>query len=399
MAYAIKGLRVKPSYEQLINVAVSDGLENIKFPNRDASFLRNGYVLSQLDGEGARIMEHQQEMASKESYKEHLLKEIAKNTGSNLHELRSESHQELRAERVNQALNPNPQFFNISQRDHEMETMHSLSSSEDTEMRDDMAVSSKTTSLPSLDSNAMSVDVANQSTAVADHTGEIERQRQIAENERLQLEIRQSQQLENIRQQAASVLQATTQELTESHRNEAIAYVSNLTENAFKKLNKQNQEIHQMASNDERTRQTITTLKNQLRNQEKEQETPIRAIPKAKTEPPFKFNTETMGVKDAEVKDDEKPETTHEPKGKRGRPTNIKKDQLKKKNPDHDTEKDMNRTRTHWRKANRQYLVDQLSKHGWRWPKTPDGKNTKPLKPELAQIMILGIRLTWYLMN
>ena len=104
-----------------------------------------------------------------------------------------------------------------------METMHSLSSSEDTEMRDDMAVSSKTTSLPSLDSNAMSVDVANQSSAVADHTGEIERQRQIAENERLQLEIRQSQQLENVRQQAASVLQATTQELTESHRNEAIS--------------------------------------------------------------------------------------------------------------------------------------------------------------------------------
>ena len=124
--------------------------------------------------------------------------------------------------------------------------------------------------------------------------------------------------MENVRQQAASVLQATTQELTESHRNEAIAYVTNLTEDAFKKLNKQNQEIHQMASNDERTRQTITTLKNQLRNQEKEQETPIRATPKAKTEPPFKFNTETMGVKDAEVKDDEKPETTHEPKGKGG---------------------------------------------------------------------------------
>ena len=40
MAYAIKGLRFKPSYEQLIGVAVSDGLQNIKFPNRDAIFLR-----------------------------------------------------------------------------------------------------------------------------------------------------------------------------------------------------------------------------------------------------------------------------------------------------------------------------------------------------------------------
>ena len=46
----------------------------------------------------------------------------------------------------------------------------------------------------------------------------------------------------------------------------------------------------------------------------------------------------------------------------------------KKENPKHDTEKDENRTRTHWRKAKRGYSVDQLAKHGWRWPKTPDGK-------------------------
>ena len=74
MAIAMRGLRVKPSYEQLVNVAVPDGLEQIKFPNRDASFLRNGFVLSQLDGGGMRQMEHQQEMASKQAYKEHLLK-------------------------------------------------------------------------------------------------------------------------------------------------------------------------------------------------------------------------------------------------------------------------------------------------------------------------------------
>ena len=78
MAYAMKGLRLKPSYEALIGVAVSDGLQNIKFPNRDATFLRNGFVLSQLDGEGMRQMEKQQEMASEEAYKEHLLKGIAK---------------------------------------------------------------------------------------------------------------------------------------------------------------------------------------------------------------------------------------------------------------------------------------------------------------------------------
>ena len=42
MSIAIKGLRVEPNYEGLINVAVSDKLYNVKFPNRDDTFLRNG---------------------------------------------------------------------------------------------------------------------------------------------------------------------------------------------------------------------------------------------------------------------------------------------------------------------------------------------------------------------
>ena len=40
MAIAMQGLKVRRQYEDLIGVAVSDGLENIKLPNRNASFLR-----------------------------------------------------------------------------------------------------------------------------------------------------------------------------------------------------------------------------------------------------------------------------------------------------------------------------------------------------------------------
>ena len=56
------------------------------------------------------------------------------------------------------------------------------------------------------------------------------------------------------------------------------------------KLNKQSQERQQMAANDERTRQRITAHKNQLRNQDKEQDSPDRAKPKAKSQP-SKFQT------------------------------------------------------------------------------------------------------------
>ena len=59
-----------------------------------------------------RQMEKQQEIASKESYKEHLLKEIAKNTGTNIHDLRNGSHQEMRTDRVEKAVH-----FDVSQDD------------------------------------------------------------------------------------------------------------------------------------------------------------------------------------------------------------------------------------------------------------------------------------------
>ena len=65
MAKSMKGLKVKPTYEQLIGVATSDNLQHNKFPNRDASVLRNEFILSQLDGEGTRQMQPQQEQASK----------------------------------------------------------------------------------------------------------------------------------------------------------------------------------------------------------------------------------------------------------------------------------------------------------------------------------------------
>ena len=44
MAIAMKGLRVRPQYEQLVGVARSDGLGQVKFPSRDAKVLRECYI-------------------------------------------------------------------------------------------------------------------------------------------------------------------------------------------------------------------------------------------------------------------------------------------------------------------------------------------------------------------
>ena len=90
-------------------------------------------------------------------------------------------------------------------------------------------------------------------------------------------------QAQSHREEAVAMLHGQAQ----SHREEAsiaLGYVNNLTEATLNKLNKQSQERQQMAANGERTRQRITAL-NELRNQEKEQDSPDRAKPKAKSEP------------------------------------------------------------------------------------------------------------------
>ena len=48
MAIAMKGLRVRPQYADLINVDVSDGLEHIKSPNRNAQFFTKWFCFKPI---------------------------------------------------------------------------------------------------------------------------------------------------------------------------------------------------------------------------------------------------------------------------------------------------------------------------------------------------------------
>ena len=185
MAYAIQGLKVHRQYEDLIGVAVSDKLYNIKFPNRNATFLRNGFVLSQLDGEGMRQMEKQQEMASKESYKEHLLKEIAKNTGSNIHDLRNDNHDDMRKERIDRAVNSNvPEQYAMSQDDASMSQRDASMSQKVASITDESfqhrprsdASRSRTSVKTESSSSSSSPNPPPDSAATADYTDEVQRQ-------------------------------------------------------------------------------------------------------------------------------------------------------------------------------------------------------------------------------
>ncbi len=99
-------LRIRPLYEQLIDTALSDNNRNIKFPNRNATFLRNGFELSQLDGEGQRVMERQQQRAASENYKQSLIKQSAIDSGISASSLRTEVDYQNRQDRVDRMFKP-----------------------------------------------------------------------------------------------------------------------------------------------------------------------------------------------------------------------------------------------------------------------------------------------------
>ena len=62
--------------------------------------------LSQLDGEGMRQMQLQQENASKEAFEEHLLKQASDTTGVNISDLRHSSNAVAQTNRINNMLRP-----------------------------------------------------------------------------------------------------------------------------------------------------------------------------------------------------------------------------------------------------------------------------------------------------
>ena len=408
MSIAMKGLRLKPKYKDLISVAVSDKLYNIKFPNRDAKFLREGFVLSQLDGEGMRAMERQQEQASKEAHKELLLKEITKNTGANFHDLRNYSHQELRTERVENALH-----FDNSQDDDDVDMTHTTSSGVQAEAQTSSSgvqaeaqtsssgvqvnVRPKTTSsgtqsstrVEESETQTISIEKERGSQATEDRSDEIEQLRHASEIEKTLID-QHAQNIERIRQQVKAEGEAShnrkkegykrevlqqlqineaeakrriqqaqqqTQQEAQTHFTNFTGRITEFAENHYRQENQKKDQAQKEAA--EANKKAKASEKSEQNTDHKNERTPNNrakakqragASPKkspGKLLPPFPTGEPSSGSQDKPKYD--KPESEHEPKGKQGRPSNTQgPPPVKKnqKNPKHDTEKDENRTRT-----------------------------------------------------
>jgi len=267
----MKGLRLKPKYEDLIGVAVSDKLYNIKFPNRDATFLRNGFVLSQLDGEGMRQMHIQQENASKELFKESLLKQIAVNAGVNLSDLMTDSKADTQTERVAQMLHTgvNTEEQQRATSSTNTEEQQRATSSTNTEEQQRTPSSTNTDNTQYFDISEAMVDT---SAATADYEARLERLKQEAEYQTQQMAAAHQQQLELARQQAKTLLQeqqrahrgdaeAALQEQRQAHIREAASVFNQVKQETERVLSKEVQERQNMENQDKRVSARIQVEK------------------------------------------------------------------------------------------------------------------------------------------
>ena len=91
---AMLGLRLKDTYEELINYLLTDQ-EVIRYPDRYAKQLRESPYLTQLDGEGLGLMQDQQEKQFKEEQKENVIRQVAGTSTKSVSHLKAEAaHQE-----------------------------------------------------------------------------------------------------------------------------------------------------------------------------------------------------------------------------------------------------------------------------------------------------------------
>ena len=433
MAIAMKGLRLKPTYEQLIGVAVSDKLYNIKFPNRDAKFLREGFVLSQLDGEGMRQLEKQQEMASKEAYKEYLLKQIAKNTGANFHDLRNDNHDDLRRERVNNAV-----YFDISQSDVDMgddvssenfgtQTFDAGAQTDDMRPTTRVGITQATSSTDEMgtQTTVSRVKTSNRHTQasspiVEDRTEEIERlknehEAQVQEMQRNN-EIKLSNVINQVRAQTTQDIRHQTMAEAEQLHEQVItnkvneiefrnaqrmremqldyeqkllnmAQDNDLTKRQAKQIIQQTQaqsrseaeqfmqytgrmfdyaeeqhrrEQRKTAEANQRAKKAETSAHNaehkNERTPERNQGKKTKTGPSPKKElPPFPTDERASGSQDKPNYSEPPPESTHEQRGKVGRPKNTQ---------DHDVPYDDNDKVSYWMKQPAEYIRRQAFKRG-----------------------------------
>ena len=98
VAMMTEGLRRKPTYEEVIDYIQYDP-DKIKYPNRAATFVRNTFQLSQLDGMGQALLEQQQAEEMKEKVKYY-----------QLHQLAIQNDTDVRTERAIQQGNAQPQL-------------------------------------------------------------------------------------------------------------------------------------------------------------------------------------------------------------------------------------------------------------------------------------------------
>ena len=73
------GLKKKPTLKELITQIETEP-NTIKYPDRTATFVRNSFELSQLDGEGMREMEQQQAQQMAEVAKENAIRNLSKHS-------------------------------------------------------------------------------------------------------------------------------------------------------------------------------------------------------------------------------------------------------------------------------------------------------------------------------
>ena len=390
-------------------------------------FLRNGFIVSQLDGEGQRIMDQQRQMHIKEPVKENLLKHTAATKRVNVSALRNSSNVETQTNRINNMLRPTV-TQGIGEGNVNETTHFCIGEENEKENRASPAdphvfIGEESRASPADTTHDVKVEEFTLETFLEQQRFGLRSQKMFKISAEIEAEHLQQQE-QSYRAEAnqaldkqqrahrAEVNQALDKQ-QRAHRAEAEqaldkqrrSHRSEAEQDIHKTENRVKQEAEmrhrgilkhkeqQAAYLTKKSRYLIAERRQANRTTQHSKEHTFENTNKKNNKEPGKnladgttFQAGGPKTKGKNTGHSDTPGTTAPPKATPGVKKTINK-------PKHDTEKDTSMSKTHGRKTTIGHVTEQLFKRGWKWSKTPDGKNAKLKRPELQQIVIdvLGI--------
>jgi hypothetical protein len=386
------GLRQRPQMEQLVDY-LENGQERVKFPDREAKFIRNHPFMTHLD---FFDMQEDQERAWEEQKREREAQRISKETQRSAAEVRSEASQTDTAKVLDKATDAGTQFYDISDERDRMtsdEKTRQEQQQENIRRKVEHNLGENPGTIPFIETRASSsqgyssmfipgpkISMEHRTTGSQFYTSETTQGPYVTQNLKRDTayssETKQGPYMtQNLKRETAYSSETTQGPRVAQNLKSTQYYTSETTAGPHVAHNLKSTQYYTSSTTAKRPVRTRIRIKRRpddsaMPEHQSGQQAPKREAGAPHPEEPGKKGTSTGGAapQAPKMSQPESSTGTDQPtsSSSAAAPDTSKKQGVKKETKSHGTKADTSNSIEHWKKQNKGYILDQISKRGHR---------------------------------